>query len=209
MSRKDVIKFVDQLSDYFGPPKPAAGQDDGTYLSTWMRYAIEDFGFYNAEELERAFKILRAKSKYKSMPSNAEILDAARQAAKELQIERPQLKVETKTPAERNAKAREDIAIMLMRNSPMGKTSCAEGWCGELFAFCRDNGHLPRTNAEIQLLVDGAQGTVDRIEGLQTGRIDVPVKMREKLVSLGHSMLARREAIHDAVVNGKPYRWGA
>jgi len=209
MARKDVIRFADQLSDYFGPPKPAGGQDDGTYLKTWMKYAMDDFGFYSAEELERAFKILRATSKYRAMPANSEIIAACKQAAKELQVERPQLKVPTQTPAERNHKAREDIAIMLMRNSAMGKTACKEGWCGELFAYCRDNGHLPRTDSEIQLLVDGSRGTFDRIEGLKTGRIDVPGPMREKLISLGMSMLARREAITQAVVYEKPFRWGA
>lgn len=208
MAREDVKDFVRDLAQYFGPPKPSGGQDEDTYQKQWMRYAYDDFGFYSAEELARAFKILRSTSRYKSMPANAEIIDACRQAARELQIERPILKVHKESPAERNVKAKEDIAIMLMRNSPMGAESCKEGWCGELFAYVRDNGHLPRNSSEIQLLVEGAEGTVNRIEGLKTGRIDVPGLLREKLINLGHSMLARREAITEAVTQGKPYKWG-
>lgn len=209
MAKKDVIRFVDELSRYFGPPKPASGHDDGAYLQTWMRYAIEDFGFYSAHELDRAFKILRATSKYKSMPSNAEILTACREAAKELRSERPVLKVDPRTPAERNTQGRENNAIFLMRQSPMGRTACDEGWHGELFEFIRDNGRLPRP-VEIDLMIESTRATDRTI-----ARVNNPDEVSAGSGALiavcrgfGMSVLSRRDHIARAVVDGKDFTWG-
>lgn len=209
--QKKTKMFGDMLMGQWGAPMPRKGSPitPGQQAEQWLRNLDEDTKFYTEEEMHRAFAILRRGHEKVYMPMTPEIMKALKQARRDISVERPTLKVQNQTPAERDHKAREDIAIMLMRNSQMGAQSCKEGWCGELFAYCRDNGHMPRTSSEIQLLVDGAQGTVDRIEGLKTGRICAPPMLVEKLINLGHSMLARREAITEAVVHGKPYRWGA
>lgn len=210
MSRKDVIKFVDQMSEYFGPPKPSGGQEDGTYLQTWMRYAFEDFGFYSAGELDRAFKILRSTSKYKSMPSNAEIIAACKDAVKELQSERPVLKVDTRSPQERSVQAREDTALFLMRQSPMGKTACNEGWHGELFEFIRDNGRLPSNQHEIKRLIDETRETNSVIARLNAAEgVDIDDGSLVAVCrNFSQSILGRRDAISRAVVDGENYIWG-
>lgn len=208
MSRKDVIQFVDRMSDYFGPPKPMGTQDDGTYLQTWMRYAVEDFGFYSAEELERAFKILRSTSKYKSMPTNAEIVTACKQAVKELKIERPVLKVDTRTPQERSVQAKENNALFLMRQSPMGKTACNEGWHGELFEFIRDNGRLPGKQHEIDLLIDETRKTDRVISSLHADDVKIVGGLTSVCQNFAQSILSRRDHIARAVIENEPYTWG-
>lgn len=210
MARRDVIKFVDQMSEYFGPPKPSGGQEDGTYLQKWMRYAFEDFGFYSAEELDRAFRILRATSKYKSMPSNAEIIAACKEAVKELRSERPVLKVDTRSPQDRSVQAKEDNALFLMRQFPMGKTACDEGWHGELFEFIRDNGRLPSNQHEIKRLIDETQDTDRVIVKLNTDQ-DVDIDNGSLVAvcrNFSQSILGRRDAIARAVIDGETYIWG-
>lgn len=208
MARNDVIKFVDQLSEYFGPPKPSGGQDDGVYLKTWMRYAIDDFGFYSAEELDRAFKILRGTSKYKSMPSNAEIIAACKDAVKELRSERPVLKVDTRSPQERSIQAKEDNALFLMRQSPMGKTACAEGWHGELFEFVRDNGRLPGNQHEIKILIEETHETDRTIERLNAPDDSAVTALMAVCRNFSQSILGRRDAIARAILDGEVYDWG-
>lgn len=219
MARQAIIEFVDDLCGYFGPPKPANGQSDDAYLKTWMRYAMDDFGGFSPEELARAFKVLRSTSKYKSMPSNAEILDACREARKQIRTERPQLATQPK-PERATHTAREKLALDLIK-SEMGRTAAKEGWIGELFAFVRDNGHMPRTQSEIKLLIDnqsrekgevygafshgGAKGTDQRYEACIRGEAGA---FNDALERLGASMLARRKALEDYVLEGKPYTWG-
>lgn len=203
MARQAIIEFVDDLCGYFGPPKPANGQSDDAYLKTWMRYAMDDFGGFSPEELARAFKVLRSTSKYKSMPSNAEILDACREARKQIRTERPQL-VPQQKPERATHTAREKLALELIKTE-MGRTAAKEGWIGELFAFVRDNGHMPRTQSEIKLMVDDAKGTDRRYEACIRGEAGA---FSASLERLGASMLARRKALADYVLEGKPYTWG-
>jgi len=220
MATNDVQDFARELVDYFGAPLPPRGSnmDEREYGIKWLKFLVADLERFTGEEFDRAFKIMRTGHKYKSMPASAEILDAVREAAKQIQKERPQLKLnDPRSGEQRNREAKEKIAIDLMRASPMGRTSCQEGWCGELFAFVRDNGHLPRTQAEINLLIDGAKETDKRIVGLQSGAIDVGYRdasraekasLRASFIRLGQSMLARRDAISRAVVDGEVFDWG-
>lgn len=202
MARHAIIEFVDDLCGYFGPPKPANGQSDDAYLKSWMRYAMDDFGSYSADELMRAFKILRSTSKYKSMPSNAEIIEACKEAVKQINIEKPKF-IDTRTRSERTHDAKERIALDLIR-CDMGRTASKEGWIGELFAYVRDNGHMPRTNAEIRTIVADAEETDRVFNGLVCGDI----RGHERLIGLGESMMQRRKALADYILHGKQYTWG-
>jgi len=212
MARKDAHGFAVELMNYYGAPLAPRGStiSDVEYGKKWLQFVIQDLERFSGEELERAFKIIRQNHKYKSMPANSELLDFAREASKQLQQERPVLKVtvDQRSSEQRNREAKEKIAIDLMRASPMGRTSCQEGWCGELFAFVRDNGHMPRTQAEINLLIDGAKETDKRLQGLLGGRISVAGALQEKLIALGQSMMARRDTISRAVVDGEVFDWG-
>lgn len=219
MAQQATIGFVDDLCGYFGPPKPASGQDEAAYLKTWMRYASADFGGHSADVYARAFKILRSTSKYKSMPSNAEIIDACKEAEKQINSEKPQF-IDTRTRSERTHDAKERIALDLIRGE-MGRTAAKEGWIGELFAFVRDNGHLPRTSDEINLLIDnqsrekgeaygrsrhgGAKGTDERYAACVRGEGGA---FNDALERLGASMLERRKALAAVVLENKPYAWG-
>lgn len=218
MSRKLDRKTTDFVNEMFAndfeAPRLGRGPGSDDYAElyrVWVAKLDRDFERYSADEVARAAEVLRRTRETRTFPMPGVILDALKKARKELDNEKPR----TLTPRPRGPdySARERLALDLIR-CEMGRTAAREGWIGELFAFVRENGHLPRTQSEIKILIDGAnvddarggaRGTDERFRKCVTGEAG---PLSGVLVRLGESMLARRKALAEFVLEGKPYTWG-
>lgn len=210
MARSDVAIFAEGVIDLFGAPKPPHGSrlDEESYGEKWLDDLIDDLGMFNADTLERARKILRQTTKYKSMPNNAEIIMAAKEAVRQLEIEKPRLiRSEEKSREQISQEQRENNAIMLMR-CHLGKQSCDEGWHGSLFDFVRDTGTLPRSGAEIEKLIHEARETDKTIKKISEIELDMNDTLTVMNRRFAQSVLGRRDCIRRAVLNGEVYNWG-
>lgn len=209
-AKRVVGRFAADLIDLFGTPKPPNGSQlsDAQYGKKWLADMIEDLWPFSAETLERARRILRRTTKYKSMPNNSEILTAAKQAYKEIESEKPQLiKPDEKRRAEMAIEEKENLAIELMR-AHLGRQAVEEGWHGELFEYVRDNSHLPRSNAEIKFMRDEAVRTDRTIKALFAKDIPISDTLTPVCKGFAESVLGRRDSIKRSIIDGEAFNWG-
>lgn len=196
-AKRVVGAFSKDLVDLFGAPKPPSGSllSEADYAKRWGADMLEDLWPYSAETLERARKILRQTSKYKSMPSNAEILAAAKEAYKQIESEKPRLiRAKHELPdSDPWSEARQDTADMLLKTA-MGRRAVGDGCILTLWNYCRERGRLP-TEGEYQQMIQGADLTLKLINDL-VGKTD---SVSEACLRWGNTLIERRQQMADFV----------
>lgn len=205
---KKTNEFVKEMfANDFDMPKLGKGAGEDGYADlyrAWLGKLNRDFEYYSAEEVTLAADVLRRTRETRTFPMPSIIIDALKTARKELDNQKPQklvLPARTKGFAER-----ENLALDLIK-SGIGRTAALEGWIGILFDFVYTNNRLPYDGFETNDCKREGRLFESTFAALVRG--EAGGALREGLISLGQTMLDRREALRAYVIEGAPYKWGS
>ena len=168
--------FIEPMLAVFdGPP----GGNPGEFFAS----LTEDLARFSDDHLAASARSLRSSRKYRTFPTIAECLDAARNAV-----------VPGSSSSQSQGYGNQDHnlewqqkleAFRLCRN-PVGYRARKEGWIVAMFDFCREYGRAP-AGREIEICIEQARASVAGMEECR----GTPIYA--SLVSLRRAMIARRE----------------
>lgn len=187
-----IHTFVTGLKDHFSPPKHGTAEAE----RSWLRAIIEALQGASPEVLARAKQRIIETRKNRYFPLIAEIREACRHAADEVDFDRrahsfPALAEATGTGVEWSTE-RVKLAYDLIRTQ-QGKEASRDGWNLALWNFVRKNGKAPQ-GAEIERRKREAR-EFDQSYALCVRGMAGPLS--GSLEQLGASMLAKRKELSD------------
>lgn len=164
---KKTKMFGDLLMSQWGAPMPRKGSPitPEQQAKQWLQNLNEDTKYFDEDEMRRAFSLLRRGHEKSFMPMTPEIMKALNQARKEIDLEKPKLKVGITPPVSRD-EDRTRMALNLLRGTAMADEASEKGWIGPLFDFVRKQGSLPR-GAEVEAVKEEARETLRWIKRQQ------------------------------------------
>ena len=192
-----VLKFIEIVDKFFPAPRFKGSDTDE---AIWVRTLSRLLGGYDEGVLmEAAEEIVRTRDPAKDgtmFPKPAEITRACEAVAEARRLREVPL-LETETAIRRReremlawSKDRLALAEDLCRGE-LGRRAVREGWIGALFSFCRVNGRLPTTRAEIDEVIGNHRNFVAALDHLE----QMDGAIAKSLLALGNSVLARGREI--------------
>lgn len=159
---KKTSDFVQEMfTNDFEPPRlgRGPGSDDYAVLyRDWLAKLDQDFRHYSDDEVSRAADVLRRTRETRTFPMPSIILDALKAARKELDNEKPKLKL-AQPQAKATPESRKRAAIELMRGQSLVNEACEKGWIGPLWDWVLKHQALP-TGAAVEIVKEDARETL-------------------------------------------------
>ena len=186
--------FVTDLELHFRPHKHPTPES----RMAWLKAITEALRGSSPDVLDRAKRRIIENRSNQYFPLVAEIRKACREAADEIRFDRhvqtlPTLREATGTEW---STERIKLAYDLCKGTQVGKEAARDGWVLSLWDFVRKHQRVPKGSAEIEACKRGAkefdEAYAQCVKGGWAGA--------EQLVSLGSSMLAKREKLSAEVL---------
>lgn len=160
--QKRTSAFVQEMfSNDFEPPRLGRGPGADDYADLyrdWLEKLDRDFEYYSDDEVERAADVLRRTRETRTFPMASVIIEALGKARKELDAEKPKLKL-SQPVAKATPEAKKAAALELMRGQPMVIEACEKGWIAPLFDFVCAHNAMP-VGAAVEIVKESARETL-------------------------------------------------